>query len=77
VVDAESADLSLSDMVQEPVQLSLTITPASAHSLFLIFGIEFFQLGKNGKSYSLENGAFNAMAIVKVDGNVRKDSLRA
>jgi hypothetical protein len=35
--------------------------------LFLLLGISFFQ-EVNGKSYSLKNGAYNALSIVKVDG---------
>jgi hypothetical protein len=60
--------------VQEALQLSLAVTPASAHPLFLILGIEFIQLMKNGSRAPLQDGAFNAMAIVKVDGGVSKES---
>ena len=35
--------------------------------LFLLLGISFFQ-EVNGKSYSLKNGAYNALSIVKVSG---------
>jgi hypothetical protein len=39
----------------------------STHPLFLALGISFFQ-EVNGKYYSLKNGAFNALRIVKVNG---------
>jgi hypothetical protein len=45
--------------------LSMNITPASAHPVFLVFGIEFYQ-EVNGKMYSLKNGAYNALQIIKV-----------
>jgi hypothetical protein len=37
------------------------------YPLFLVLGIAFFQ-EVNGKNYSLKNGAFNALSIVKVSG---------
>lgn len=39
----------------------------STQPLFLFIGISFFQ-EVNGKNYSLKNGAFNALSIVKVSG---------
>jgi hypothetical protein len=39
----------------------------STHPLFLLLGISFYQQ-VNGKNYSLKNGAFNALSIVKVSG---------
>jgi hypothetical protein len=39
----------------------------STHPLFLLLGIAFFQ-EVNGKHYSLKNGAYNALSIVKVSG---------
>ena len=44
-----------------------TVTPASTKPLFLMLGIEFFQL-VNGTMYPLKNGAFNPLAIAKVSG---------
>jgi hypothetical protein len=43
------------------------VTANSAHPLFLILGIQFFQ-EVNGVKYSLKNGAYNALAIVKING---------
>ncbi|WP_262707878.1 hypothetical protein [Pseudocnuella soli] len=39
----------------------------STHPLMLVLGISFFQQ-VNGNSYSLKNGAYNALAIVRVSG---------
>ena len=39
----------------------------STEPLFLVLGICFFQ-AVNGKNYTLKNGAFNALKIVKVSG---------
>jgi hypothetical protein len=62
-----SADLAISQEVQGPLHFSQHVTTASIHPLFLIFGVEFFQ-SVNGIQHPLNNGAFNAMSIVKVDG---------
>jgi hypothetical protein len=45
------------------------VTPASTKPLFLALGIEFFQ-EVNGQMYPLKNGAYNPLALVKVDGGV-------
>jgi len=42
------------------------VTANSTKPLFLVLGIEFSQ-EVNGTMYSLKNGAFNALALVKVD----------
>ena len=47
--------------------LTNMVTAASTHPLFLLLGIQFFQ-EVNGVKYSLKNDAFNALAIVKVEG---------
>lgn len=46
-----------------------TVTANSAHPLFLVLGVEFYQ-EINGEMYPLKNGAFNPLSIVKVDGGV-------
>lgn len=51
------------------INLSGSVTANSTHPLFLVLGIEFYQ-EVNGQMYSLKSGAFNALAIVKVDGGV-------
>lgn len=47
--------------------LSQQVTPASTQPLLLALGIEFYQ-EVNGQWYPLKNGAYNALALVKVDG---------
>ena len=41
------------------------LNPNSTQPLFILLGIEFFQ-EVNGSMYPLKNGAFNALAIIKV-----------
>ena len=43
------------------------VTANSTKPLFLVLGIEFYQL-VNGTMYTLKNGAFNALALVEVSG---------
>jgi hypothetical protein len=47
--------------------LQNAVTANSTHPLFLLLGIEFYQV-VNGASYTLKNGAFNALSLVKVSG---------
>lgn len=67
VATSESAEIPLTQDLQQALQLSHAVPAASEAPLFLVFGVEFLQL-VNGVQYPLKNGAFNAMAIVKVDG---------
>jgi hypothetical protein len=64
-----SANLSLSDSAEVNVSLTPQITPQSALPLFLILGVQFIQV-VNAKPYPLNNGAFNPLALVKVDEGV-------
>ncbi len=48
--------------------LSHQVTANSTKPLFLVLGIEFYQ-EVNSNQYSLKNGAFNALALVKVSGS--------
>lgn len=50
------------------INLANAVTANSTHPLFLALGIEFYQ-EVNAVKYPLKNGAFNALALVKVDGN--------
>ncbi|MEO7264584.1 MAG: hypothetical protein ABIW38_06700 [Ferruginibacter sp.] len=50
------------------INLVNNVTPASTHPLFLVLGITFYQ-EVNGQMYPLKNGAFNPLALAKVDGN--------
>ena len=61
-----SATLALDGAATTALSLVSTVTAASTGALFLVMGVEFFQV-VNGTNYSLNNGAFNALAIVKVD----------
>lgn len=49
------------------VNLVNGVTANSTHPLFLALGIEFYQ-EVNGQMYPLKNGAYNALALVKVSG---------
>ena len=49
------------------INLANTVTANSTKPLFLALGIEFYQ-EVNGQMYPLKNGAYNALALVKVNG---------
>lgn len=49
------------------INLANAVTANSTHPLFLALGISFYQQ-VNGQMYPLKNGAFNALALVKVLG---------
>ena len=44
-----------------------SVTANSTKPLFLVLGVEFFQQ-INGQMYSLKNGAYNPLSVVKVSG---------
>ena len=68
VVDSKSTEeLPWNEAVTAAISLSNAVTANSIHPLFLSLGIEFFQ-EMNGANYRLKNGAFNAHALVKVEG---------
>ena len=50
------------------INLANAVTANSTHPLFLALGIEFYQQ-VNGQMYPLKNGAYNALALVKVSGH--------
>lgn len=62
-----SAVLPWNSAATAVIDLVNTVTANSTHPLFLVLGIEFFQ-EVNGNMYPLKNGAFNALAVVKVSG---------
>lgn len=64
---SESADVPLTHEPQGPLQLNLAVTPNSTNPLLLVFGIEFMQV-LNGIGYPMADRAYNAMAVVRVDG---------
>ena len=62
-----SATLPLNMDTIAPITLSVQLTANSTHPIFLVLGIQFTQ-EVNGKSYSLNSGAFNALTLVDVNG---------
>ncbi len=69
VADNSSAILPWDATATTALNLSNTVTAASTKPLFLVLGVEFYQ-EVNAQMYPLKNGAFNALALVKVDGGV-------
>jgi hypothetical protein len=68
VVDAKDSGILPWDAnATAAINLANAVTAASVHPLFLALGIEFYQQ-VNGQMYSLKNGAYNALSLVKVDG---------
>ena len=68
VATSETAVLPWDTTATAVINLSNAVTANSTHPLFLTLGIEFYQ-EVNGQMYPLKNGAYNALALVKVDGN--------
>ena len=67
VATSETAVLPWDTNATALINLSNAVTANSTHPLFLALGIEFYQ-EVNGQMYPLKNGAFNALALVKVSG---------
>ncbi len=68
VVDfGNSGSLPINSTATAVLNLSHQVTANSTKPLFLAMGIEFYQ-EVNGNQYSLKNGAFNALSLVKVEG---------
>ncbi len=63
----ESGVLPWDTTATAALDLTGNLDANSTHPLFLALGIEFLQ-EVNGVQYSLNNGAFNALALVKVEG---------
>lgn len=64
---SQTPEVVLGPQNQATVTLSNAVTPASTKPLFVAFGVEFIQQ-VNGAFYPLKNGAYNALALVAVDG---------
>jgi hypothetical protein len=62
-----AANLPIDHLTTAAISLTVNVTPASTKPLFLAFGIVFFQ-EVNDDYYSLKNGVYNAIALVKVSG---------
>ena len=67
VATSETAVLPWDTTATAVINLSNAVTANSTHPLFLALGIEFYQ-EVNGQMYPLKNGAYNALALVKVSG---------
>lgn len=63
---SQSDALALGALQQPALTLTQQVTGGSTASLFLAFGITFYQ-EVNGHMYPLRNGAFNALSVVRVD----------
>lgn len=63
----ETAMLPLDAAPTAAINLACTVTPNSTHPLFLVSGIQFYQF-VNGNYYSLKDGSFNSLQLVKVSG---------
>jgi len=66
-----NADVSTDKLVYEmgdtqATSLTVMLTPNSTDVLFLALGVEFYQF-LNNKYYPLNNGAYNAVAIIEVN----------
>jgi len=61
------SNIDLNNETVDALTLTHTVTPNSTKPLFILLGIEFYQ-EVNGSRYPLKNGAYNALAIVKVSG---------
>jgi len=64
--NTSTAELVYSKAATEPISLSTVLTPNSTDALFLVLGVTFHQF-VNDKYYALNNGAFNAVAIIQVN----------
>lgn len=68
VDESASAVLAWDTTATSALSLSNSVTANSTKPLFLVLGIEFYQ-DVNGTKYPLKNGAYNALALVKVSGS--------
>ncbi|MGG9960202.1 hypothetical protein [Ferruginibacter sp. SUN106] len=67
IVSADSGILPWNATQVAASQLVNALPAGSSHPLFLVFGIQFFQV-VNGTEYPLKNGAFNPLSIINVNG---------
>jgi hypothetical protein len=65
--ESETAILAIDNAADAAVTLTNNVPVNSTHPLFLLLGIQFYQV-VNGEYYPLLNGAFNALQIVEVNG---------
>ena len=62
----QSAILPWDGTATADLTLTSNLTPNSTNALFVFLGVQFYQR-VNGVDYALKNGAFNALAVVRVD----------
>lgn len=68
VVEVKDTELlPLNNVATGVIDLAAAVTANSTHPLFIALGIEFYQ-DVNGVKYPLKNGAYNSVALVKVNG---------
>ncbi|HEY4786494.1 MAG TPA: hypothetical protein VIH57_10615 [Bacteroidales bacterium] len=67
IVTTQSADIVIDQVQVAAFDLLNQLTANSTKPLFLVFGVEFYQQ-VNGVNYSLKNGNYNALSLVKVLG---------
>jgi hypothetical protein len=60
-------EIPINEVPTADVGLANAINPGTTVPIFLVMGIEFLQ-EVNGAFYPLKNGAYNALALVAVDG---------
>jgi hypothetical protein len=63
--EGQIAELKLDGNATQPITLQSTIAPNSTLPIFMVLGIEFLQ-ELNGTLYTMRNGGFNALTLVKV-----------
>lgn len=61
-----SDDILLGSVSAAPLNLTANLGPNPTGALFVVVGVEFFQR-VNNVNYALNNGAFNALSIAKVE----------
>jgi hypothetical protein len=59
--------MPLGNTAASAVTMTHTLTANSTHPIFVLLGVQFFQ-DVNGIKYSLKNGGYNALGLVKVSG---------
>lgn len=65
--DTETAILPWNTTATVPITQVNEVTPNATQPLFLALGIAFYQ-EVNGQMYPLKNGAYNALALVAING---------
>jgi hypothetical protein len=64
--NSSTAELAFGKEPIQAISLSNVLTPNSTEAFFLVLGVTFHQF-VNNKYYPLNNGAYNAVAVIRVD----------